>query len=164
MNKRHIHGGKFFVIILFLCSALSFVFIIWIKANNLYIDILESNKWISIASTVTGSFLLIFGCILGYASHEVFNKTIAMNGKINHVMKSGLYKWVRHPFYLSLILITGSMILILKSYILLAGWIIITGILVSEARKEEKKLLSTFGAEYLNYQQKTGQFLPKFFK
>jgi len=39
----------------------------------------------------------------------------ARNFRIYHLMKTGFYQWVGHPFYLSFICITASLVLILKT-------------------------------------------------
>lgn len=164
MKKRQIHGGELFGIILLLCIAAEFINGLWVKSDNLRIHLLWSNEWISRLSICTGAVVLVIGCVAGYISHEAFNKAVSTNGDVRYVLKGGLFKLVRHPFYFSLILITSSLFLFLRSYILLAGLVIVTIILARDARKEEKHLLEIFGDEYLSYQQRTGMFLPKVFR
>jgi protein-S-isoprenylcysteine O-methyltransferase Ste14 len=98
---------------------------------------------------------------MGYVSHEVFKQAVAESGEVKGIIKDGLFKLVRHPFYLSLILITLSLVLLFDSYVLLVGSAVVAVILVSEARKEERLLAEEFGEEYFSYQRETGMFFPK---
>ena len=157
IGKKRINGDDFFGIILITCLVLSLVF----RGQFYRIHFLESVGWVAVLSTVVGALLLISGCVLGYLSHEVFHKAMAADGQIHQLLKTRPYKWVQHPFYLSLGLISASFVLILKSWFMLAGWVIATAVLLNETHKEEKELLEKFGDEYAAYQRKTGRFFPR---
>jgi protein-S-isoprenylcysteine O-methyltransferase Ste14 len=73
----------------------------------------------------------------------------------------GPYRWVRHPFYdviclwvLSISMVTGSWLLALLGFVVIA-------MLVIRTRIEEAKLLERFGDEYRTYAARTGKFLPR---
>lgn len=76
------------------------------------------------------------------------------------IVKEGLYKFIRHPLYLSLILLgTGAMMknpaiiqLILGGINLLAIWL--------TARIEEKEMMDKFGNDYKEYMKDTKMFIP----
>ncbi len=100
---------------------------------------------------------------MGYISHESFNRAVSKSGQVQVLMMDGAYGFCRHPFYLSQILISFSLILFFHSYILLVGWLLATTILVREARKEENLLIEAFGEAYAAYQRETGMFFPRYY-
>lgn len=76
------------------------------------------------------------------------------------IVREGLYKYIRHPLYLSLFLLgTGIMVknpgimqISLGILNLVAVWI--------TARIEEKEMISKFGNEYVRYREETKMFIP----
>ncbi len=79
-----------------------------------------------------------------------------------HIVTYGPYRWVRHPFYVSFILLLIGGALIARDSLTLAA--LPLGLLVLDwtARKEEKKLLaSNLGDEYSAYRARTGRFMPR---
>jgi protein-S-isoprenylcysteine O-methyltransferase Ste14 len=164
LKKPTIHGGALFGIILLVCIAADLIVALCIKSDMLRIPFLRANAQIAAASMSIGVTMLVVGGIAGYVSHEAFNRAAGPNGQVKYILKDGLFKYVRHPFYSSLVVITLSFVLTLRSYLLLVGCAALTALLVLEARKEEVELLALFRDEYLSYQRKTGMFLPRLFK
>ncbi len=87
-----------------------------------------------------------------------------MSGIDEHhrLIQEGPYKIIRHPLYVSYILI-----LIGLSFILLLFWLLIPTLCITigiypTAKAEEALLIEQFGEEYLAYQQKVGMLIPKF--
>jgi len=76
------------------------------------------------------------------------------------LIKSGLYKYIRHPLYLSLIL--GGFGVMMKDpawiQILLSG--INLAALYFTARIEEKEMIKKFGMDYSGYISETKMFIP----
>ena len=76
------------------------------------------------------------------------------------IVKTGLYKYIRHPLYLSLFLVgTGAMLknpglrqLLLGAVNLVAIWI--------TARIEEDEMVEKFGNGYRDYMKETKMFIP----
>jgi protein-S-isoprenylcysteine O-methyltransferase Ste14 len=78
------------------------------------------------------------------------------------IVTYGPYRWVRHPFYVSFILLSIGAALIVRDAVTFAavpfgllslGW---------TTRHEEAKLLaSSLGAEYGAYRARTGRFFPR---
>jgi protein-S-isoprenylcysteine O-methyltransferase Ste14 len=161
MPRSKIHIGDLVWIVLLLCLGADLAMACWIKSNGLRIQLLRATPAISVATLAAGAYLLAAGCILGYRSHEAFHRAINTNGSIDHLLKDGPYRNVRHPFYLSLMLISLALAVLLHSLLLLAGWGIVTFLLVLEGRQEEADLLERLGQEYADYQRETGMFLPR---
>jgi protein-S-isoprenylcysteine O-methyltransferase Ste14 len=78
------------------------------------------------------------------------------------LVKTGVYRFIRHPLYLSLFLLgTGIMMKDPGPLQLILGAINLTA-LFSTAKTEEKEMLSRFGKEYREYMKETKMFIPFF--
>ncbi len=77
------------------------------------------------------------------------------------LVTGGPYGWVRHPFYVT------SLLLVLSISLIMANWFIgLLGVFpflffALRAPLEEQKLVERFGDEYRGYIQRTGRFLPR---
>lgn len=78
------------------------------------------------------------------------------------VIKQGVFKFVRHPVYLSEILLYLGLLLISISLAAAGVWIIAIGFLHYISRYEEKLLLVRFGEEYERYMREVPMWLPRF--
>ncbi len=80
----------------------------------------------------------------------------------HELVTGGPYRWVRHPLYAVSLLMFFSMGLMAASWLImlyaLAGVVIFRLIVIP---KEEQRLIEAFGAEYSNYQSRTGALLPR---
>ncbi len=78
------------------------------------------------------------------------------------IVTYGPYRWVRHPFYVSFIMLSVGAALIGRDALTLAA--VPLGLLSLDwtVRNEEQKLLaSELGDEYGAYQARTGRFMPR---
>ncbi len=79
-----------------------------------------------------------------------------------HVQRSGPYRLVRHPFYLSYLLTYAGALLASLNPILLGVVLAMTAIYAHAARIEERKFLaSPLGGDYALYRRQTGMFIPR---
>lgn len=78
------------------------------------------------------------------------------------LVTSGPYRYVRHPFYLAFALGVVGVSLVLANWFFFLAGLLPFGFIVVRTRIEEEKLLVRFGADYQEYQQRVGQFLPRF--
>lgn len=83
--------------------------------------------------------------------------------KGHRIIKTGAYRWVRHPLYAALIFLCAGSLLFFKSFLFLILIVIVPAIYL-EAKAEEKTLITAFGEEYESYRATTGMFFPKIFK
>jgi protein-S-isoprenylcysteine O-methyltransferase Ste14 len=90
-----------------------------------------------------------------------FDVTLHLREK-HTLVTDGPYRWVRHPMYSVLFLFE------LAALLLSANWLVggvplaaLALIVVTRVRREEALMLSTFGAAYERYMQRTGRFLPR---
>jgi|HubBroStandDraft_6_1064221.scaffolds.fasta_scaffold124514_2 protein-S-isoprenylcysteine O-methyltransferase Ste14 len=80
----------------------------------------------------------------------------------NHqLVQAGIYRNIRHPLYLSLLLAAPGLALIFASALV---WPILTvtlAFVTVRIRQEENLLVSRFGAEFHEYRRHTGALLPR---
>jgi protein-S-isoprenylcysteine O-methyltransferase Ste14 len=99
------------------------------------------------------------------ATHRVPLALWHQDGEQNtpmHIVTYGPYGWVRHPFYVSFILLLIGGALIARDVVTLAA--LPLGLLSLDwtARREEQKLLaSSLANEYGAYRERTGRFVPR---
>lgn len=121
-----------------------------------------------------GVVLLALGLVILVASGRMISGHVyAKAREERRLITAGIYAYVRHPFYLSDILIAIGLILITLNYLALvlalAFWsqpvesdgrtkpALLTTIIATE----EQELLEMFGKEYEDYMKRTGRLLPK---
>jgi methanethiol S-methyltransferase len=78
----------------------------------------------------------------------------------DHLVKEGIYAYIRHPQYLGILLATLSLIIYRFSPISLILWPALVIIYYQLARKEEKHIAVKFGEEFLEYRRSVSMFLP----
>lgn len=82
----------------------------------------------------------------------------------NHTLVStGIYRKIRHPMYLSFLMWAIGQSLLIANWVAgPLGLLAFLLIYLFRVEREEQQLLNQFGAEYAQYQKKTGRLLPKF--
>ena len=86
--------------------------------------------------------------------------TVAIR-KHHTLVTSGPYRWVRHPYYLSLLLLVCGTSLAAANWFIGATGLIVFCLLAIRAPIEERKLTERFGEEYRSYMKRTGGFFPR---
>jgi len=114
-------------------------------------------RWIGIALGVLAGFLLIW-------TFRSLGKNLTdtvVTRKEHTLVTSGPYRWVRHPFYLTLALaVLANSLAAANCFLLITGCLALAFITL-RTRKEEENLVARFGDEYRMYMQRTGRFLPR---
>ena len=77
------------------------------------------------------------------------------------VIREGVYGIVRHPMYLSEILLCAGFLLFSLSLAAACIWLVAIGFLQVIARYEERALLAHFDKDYRNYMQEVPRWLPR---
>jgi protein-S-isoprenylcysteine O-methyltransferase Ste14 len=170
-HGRKAHYNKLFFY-LFVAGVLG-MWIAWIGGIivlflNKYYSTLE---WLTV-STPYKATIQIIGFLVFYIGALIYNMNIIIAGKYlrpapsgtleNHrLIKKGPFAIIRHPLYVSYVLIlTGLGFILLSYWLLIPALFLIIGIYPT-AKAEEKVLIEQFGDEYIKYQQKVGMFFPK---
>ena len=113
----------------------------------------------------TGVALGLISLVLLVWVHHTLGQNFSLPGVIKErqeLVMRGPYRWVRHPMYSVLFLISLAYFLISANWLIGLGWLgWITGTVASLVRTEEAALMATFGDAYRAYMQRTGRFLPR---
>ena len=78
----------------------------------------------------------------------------------NSLVTTGIYRYIRHPMYSSLLFLAWGAMLKSVTVISLVLAAVSTLALIATARFEEKENLARFGEEYRRYMQRTRLFVP----
>lgn len=103
---------------------------------------------------VTSSAVIFLGLFLmskGWSS---------IHSKNGELVTDGIYRYVRHPQYLGLIVITVGLLIQWPTIITLAMWPVLVLMYYRLAIREEKEALEAFGERYEEYKQNTPMFFP----
>ncbi|MBN2016028.1 isoprenylcysteine carboxylmethyltransferase family protein [Candidatus Dojkabacteria bacterium] len=125
------------------------------------IKFLRSDSSIETATLIVSLALMLLGGSFATIAHIAFRQALSEDGKVNKIITTGPFRIVRHPFYLSLMMICFSLVLLFNSYLVLLAAIVASIFLVSESKWEEENLVKEFKEEYTKYQETTGMFFPK---
>lgn len=114
-----------------------------------------------------GALLILTGCAANIAGR--FNLGANWGNQVriyegHELVETGLYRFVRHPLYASIILMFFGACLI---YHTLAGFLLVVIIFIpfmTYRAKQEEKLLNERFEGYKTYMEKTGRFFPKIMK
>jgi protein-S-isoprenylcysteine O-methyltransferase Ste14 len=80
------------------------------------------------------------------------------------VIREGLFNIIRHPIYLSEILLYLGCLMLSVSLAAAVIWIITIGFLHYISRYEEKLLFARFREEYVQYMREVPMWIPRFWK
>jgi protein-S-isoprenylcysteine O-methyltransferase Ste14 len=80
--------------------------------------------------------------------------------KTSELVQSGIFKYIRHPMYGSLLFLTWGVCLKNPEIILIFISVLSSIFLYITAKTEEKEDVKFFGEEYKKYIKKTKMFIP----
>lgn len=113
---------------------------------------------------VIGIIIYVVGFAIRWTAVYQLGKMFTVDVAIanEHTLKTnGLYKVVRHPSYLGLILIIGGLGLCLNSWLSFIIMFVPTFIAISyRITVEEKALTEEFGDKYTQYKSKVNRLIP----
>lgn len=90
------------------------------------------------------------------------NLTDTVVTRRNHTLvTTGPYRWIRHPFYVGLLLLALTCSLLAANWFMAFAGLVVFVLLGIRSAIEERKLAERFGDEYLAYQARTGRLLPR---
>ena len=146
-SKSFVHK-LFHIVLIILGLALIFVFIVYFNYGKI------------ISLRVIGIFLWIISAILGWLPIYIFRKKAGVPKgksfvKTTKIVATGIYSIVRHPQYLSGMLLAFSFMLISQHWLVIVLGIPFAAIFYVAALDEDKACLKKFGNEYKQYMGKT---------
>jgi protein-S-isoprenylcysteine O-methyltransferase Ste14 len=110
-------------------------------------------------------FLLfsIYPVVTGYILLKRKGKPTVNFENTSVLVRSGIYRYIRHPLYLSIFLFgTGVMLKDPGPLQILLGVINLIAVYIT-ARIEEGEMSAKFGNEYMDYMKETKMFIPFLF-
>lgn len=126
----------------------------------LRIKLFSANRWtdaLGVAVTAGGMAFAIWA-----RAYLGGNWSSSVTVKVGHeLVRTGPYRWVRHPIYTGLILAMLGTALERRQVRGLIGVLLLYIGFKIKSRIEERTMTSTFGAAYDDYSQTTGAIVPK---
>ena len=114
--------------------------------------------------TLLGICMFIVAFLLRRLSAKTLGKYQSLHIEIRNtqqLIKDGPYKYMRHPWYFSILLEVLSITLILNAYYcLLYVFLINIPIFLVRVHFEEKAMIEIFGGEYQEYKKEVWAFFP----
>jgi protein-S-isoprenylcysteine O-methyltransferase Ste14 len=146
---------------------LSWECIAWLFTRNYHDWFDEPFAWYQVIAWIILAFSIyyIFVAVslfrkLGKAQKEREDKRLYTFEKTTELIESGLYKYIRHPMYGSLLLLSWGIFL---KNINIEGFIVAAFsslFLFITAKMDEKENIAYFGEKYINYMQRSKMFIP----
>jgi protein-S-isoprenylcysteine O-methyltransferase Ste14 len=116
------------------------------------------------APFVAGALCLALGLWLFHRSHVDLgsNWSITLEVREQHkLITEGLYRRVRHPMYLSLLVYAAGQALVAPNYVAAASYAVAMVLLVAlRLGPEERMMREEFGDQYKAYAQRTKRLVP----
>lgn len=81
--------------------------------------------------------------------------------KTTRLVTIGIYKYIRHPLYSSLLFLTWGIFFKLPSLLGIALTTVATTFIFVTAKTDEAECIRFFGTEYVEYMKHTKMFIPK---
>jgi len=151
-----------------------------LRMGILYSPFLSFFNPIDIYLQIMGLIIIFFGIILYLIAGKTVTKEVYSKAtEERKMMTTGLYAYIRHPLYLSFILIPVGFILITLNLLSLFYFMAFTisthpdeecdregkfTFVTKEVSCEEEHMKKIYGKDYEEYMEKTGRLLPKFRK
>lgn len=103
---------------------------------------------------VTSSAVIFFGLFLMSKGWSLIHSSCG------ELVTGGIYRYVRHPQYVGLIVLTIGLLIQWPTIITLLMWPVLVLMYYRLARREEHEALEAYGERYIEYKWKTPMFFP----
>lgn len=145
-------GAKALSAVVALC-ALALFYLVWAVVQPLWAQLVG-------AALQLLSFVLFWAAIR--ASRAAKLRLAFDPGNPRSFVREGPYRYVRHPFYVSYIILWGGFAIATWSAWAIVPFLVMLGVYIHAARDEERKFgLTDMAGDYAAYRRRTGMFLPK---
>ena len=115
----------------------------------------------------TGVVMGITANLLAYWIFKNLDKNVTptvVTREEAQLVKSGPYRWVRHPLYTMGTIAYLGFALLAENWFIAVLSLLVFWVLAVRTHKEEAYLIEKFGDEYLEYMKHTGRYLPRLAK
>ena len=144
--------------------------IAWLLSSNYkvwFVDPFSIQQIFSWICLIISVYLVIAGVILlkriGKPDKSRENEALFKFEQTTELVDTGIFKYIRHPLYSSLIFITWGIFLKNPTLVLFVVSIISTVSLYLTAIYDEKECIIYFGAKYKDYMKRSKRFIPYIF-
>ncbi len=115
-----------------------------------------------------GAAIFIIALWVLWRSHADLgrNWSVTVEIKEEHALVTdGVFRYIRHPMYTAHCLWGIAQVLLIQNWIAgLASLVVFLSFFLLRVPREEKRMLENFGEEYRLYMDKTGRFIPRFWR
>lgn len=129
----------------------------WLSSTFLPHIVAETSSMLVNLHNVIGILLVVIG-FFGFCISAIRIYYSKLTRK--EAVTSGVYKFIRHPQYLSLIICSFGLLLLWPRYIVLLSILAMLFAYYFLAKAEEAECEEKFGQSYVDYKNKTSMFLP----
>lgn len=126
--------------------------VLW--GHTLFDQIGYTGMYINIACATIALIIIANGW------YNIYHKYWKNEKGKGRVVKTGVYRFIRHPQYTGFMLLTIGMVVEWATLPMLIMWPFITWMYYRLAKREEKDMIREFGEEYVMYMKKTKMFIP----
>jgi len=114
-------------------------------------------SWVGAMMTIMGFFIRFFAL---FALGRFYTRTIRITDH-HEIVMTGIYKVIRHPGYLGVLLIFMGAVLAISNWIsLIYVCLVMPASLIYRIHVEEMMMMDHFGETYRVYMKKTGRLMP----
>lgn len=140
----------------------------WVIAQSLLmlavvgLGVANRGAWQSEAGFVVGATLFAVGAVVGVSGVRSLGPSRTPNPTPKadaELVQQGIYRWLRHPLYSSVMLASLGWALLWQSVAALAASLVLCVFFDSKARLEERLLLARFPG-YAAYRMRAWRFVP----
>jgi protein-S-isoprenylcysteine O-methyltransferase Ste14 len=113
-----------------------------------------------------GAVVAALGAIVAIWSRRTLGRNWSgrITIKVDHqLIRSGPYRWVRHPIYTAVLMLSTGTVLAIGTWLALIGWVMIAVAYARKIRLEEANLRVAFGADYDAYSRESRLLVPGLF-
>jgi protein-S-isoprenylcysteine O-methyltransferase Ste14 len=146
---------------------LSWELILWLFASNYrywFVDPFGVFQLISWMLLIVAALVVIFGTIqlrkAGNANDSRADENLFAFEKTTQLVDTGIFRFIRHPLYASLIYLGWGILLKNITPVLIIIASLSTLFLFITARLDEKECLEFFGESYSKYMKRSKMFVP----
>ncbi|MBI4390609.1 MAG: isoprenylcysteine carboxylmethyltransferase family protein [candidate division NC10 bacterium] len=124
-------------------------------SGHLWITFLGGGAWMSVGIHLVSNGLMLAGLFVMAAGWRRIHRAKGA------LVTDGVYRWVRHPQYAGLFLITVGMLIQWPTIVTVATWPALLAVYYRLARREEREADIQFGAAYRAYRARVPMFVPR---
>lgn len=132
------------------------------------ITLVSDGVWVKHPDTITfiGGGILIFGSLyllrISFKNYDLMVFIGLQPDEKQQLHISGMNRYVRHPLYLSTVLLLIGVAVFWPTDVVLVACLVMIAYTLLGAKLEEQKLIAQFGKPYIDYMKEVPAFIPKF--